>query len=787
MKPFLFEDVVSLLNQSQTTYIYPEPERFPDSSCLLYRGEHRLPINTYKFRIVYLPTRVTQEELARAAKELKEKGELHLVYAPSLQNRLESIKKTFQVADAVRSTKEFLTTFIKSELGRYISAIKTQRPKYYVDAPITVPAGFTRKIPNPLLNFLREPDPHETGAVVALLAEPGQGKTYMSRYLGARLAEISENTHEFIPILIDSSQWQRLSLDDLGSLFKTITNSFRHYSAPIGWMEGHEDRFLDVTLRAGMFRIIFDGFDEYILKNKGTISPADVLKAIKELAESTNAKIIITSRTSFWEMNFSDPEVGPILEEDPILYIYQISPFNLEHARNYYARRLSDKAKAERAVHLFGELRNQDPEFVGRGFVLDLIADFVERDSGAQSPAVGSGPLRWLIDAMCERETLRQDLPLSREEQVEALKQLAFDLATGEPSDSTVLEYAIGATRPDLSHSDIIQCVDKMKSHPIIEYKAAPGVWSFRQEQAHIFFLAEFILSQAGSSVRSLVRSLRLKPGVRQDLAAALVSFALNSKNASGPDGCIQQLVANLSEAPRNDSIDSETRALSATILLRAVDRLKPGGSSHRDRTDCLLRMSGKSAIINQDLSDTIARFDFKGVEFVGCTFAFVTWANCQFDEATRFVNCQLEGNTFMHCRGLGLADFGRSVLDSSTRAWVSNASVAEGKRAYSPEDLRNDISAVIKKFIGRAGLGLKSIAEANLQRGSISLSRHRMEILKCLVGSVLETHHISGTSDKGYNVRPAAEDAGRFFAANNVFTGPLADAFEHLEKTLCS
>ena len=279
-------------------------------SWSLYRGEHKLPLSSYPFLVLHLQSRATQEEIARVAKGISDKTELYVVYNSSLQNWTEFLNKTFgSSAKTIKSTKDFLTTFIKGELARYISEIKKQTPKYYINPPVGTPSGFARKIPNPLLNFLKDVDPSQRGAVVVLLAEPGQGKTYMSRYLGSTLAARSDAYDELIPISIDSTQWQLLSLDDLGSLYKTITNSFKHYSTPISWIDGCRGAsFSKLALKAGMFRIIFDGFDEYVLKNKGAVAPREVLDQLTKLAEITDARIVITCRTSFWELNFSDPK-----------------------------------------------------------------------------------------------------------------------------------------------------------------------------------------------------------------------------------------------------------------------------------------------------------------------------------------------------------------------------------------------------------------------------------------------------------------------------------------------
>jgi hypothetical protein len=55
------------------------------------------------------------------------------------------------------------------------------------------------------------------------------------------------------------------------------------------------------------------------------------------------------------------------------------------------------------------------------------------------------------------------------------------------------------------------------------------------------------------------------------------------------------------------------------------------------------------------------------------------------------------------------------------------------------------------------------------------------MDVLK---GTVLEEHHISGGL-AGFHVRDDASEAVKFYAANNVFTGALREAFEKLQKRL--
>jgi glycine/D-amino acid oxidase-like deaminating enzyme len=119
----------------------------------------------------------------------------------------------------------------------------------------------------------------------------------MSRYLVSHISDIDKR---LVPLMVDSSQWHTMPVEDQRLLAKTIAHSFRHFGATIGWLEGHEEEFLRARLKADVFRIVFDGFDEYILRNRGAVQPLKVLDALASLANATGTRIVITSRTSFW-------------------------------------------------------------------------------------------------------------------------------------------------------------------------------------------------------------------------------------------------------------------------------------------------------------------------------------------------------------------------------------------------------------------------------------------------------------------------------------------------------
>ena len=284
-----FDEVISLINCSRITNINPESVRSEGEYWALYSGQHRIHTSTYPFQVLAIHAKATKESVRAICSELEGARDLHVVYAPSVTKRLGDIRLLVPRSVAnVCTYKEYVVSFIKVELEAYIATLSMQKPDGYVDPPVIVPAGVPLK--NPLMNFLVDDASYfPEGGVGILLAPAGQGKTFMARHLVAQLAGRKSGP---VPVMIESAQWHEMAISDLESLPKTITHSFRHHDASIGWIEGHEEEFIRTTLRADVFRIVFDGFDEYILRSPRSRA-AEVLDTLCELARTTGSRLII--------------------------------------------------------------------------------------------------------------------------------------------------------------------------------------------------------------------------------------------------------------------------------------------------------------------------------------------------------------------------------------------------------------------------------------------------------------------------------------------------------------
>ena len=785
-----FGQVISLLNHSRFSRIADEPVS-REEGWALYRGEYHVHAGKYDFYVVYLFSKASLDQVEKAARAVSGRETVHVVFPASLADYVEKKKMSFPGTVAgFWTVREYLASYIREELGAYSSRL-SEAPKDYIDPPFDTPSGIKRKVPPPPLDFIAtQPTPGEVarGTLGVILADAGQGKTYHCSYLVDRLRKMPGGV---VPIFIDSRQWDSIPLDDLRSLSKTILHSFRYYGAPIPWIEGCEEDFLRVTLRAGLFRIIFDGFDEYVLRNVGTMDPVGVLEALSELAQETEARILLTSRSSFWHANIDPAELESLLQRTGN-HIFTLLPFDTNHARNYFLRRLTDGKSVDRATQIFGTLRNQNPSLMGRGFVLRLIADLVGRGGEAQElPRQQSNQMRWLLERLCEREVERQDLILSAPKQLRMLTQFAREQASGEAGTSLLLEVCLQDVEPSLDDIARRTTVEKLKSHPLLAYEPTSDLWAFSAGQVGIVLLADALVDADRDKLTALARTLAVSPGDLEDLATSVCDSIARGREGRGEQvRTVQLLVAGLAASRPTATTGKELSTafdLRASIALRMVELLAAPQASREERTGVLMELISAKRIEGFRFGGTMNRFDLRGIAFVDCAFQGTAWVACQFDGSTQFSNCSFSGAiSAPRSEALAEAKFDRDCrLDQESRRWLENTLVAAGKRRYNREDLKADIEAIIRKFLSRGGLSVKTIRRSFLMKGSIADSPHRNEIVETLLKTVLETHHVSGVSDGGVGVRDEALDCVKFYAANNVFTGQLADASERLTRHL--
>lgn len=795
-----FADVAKLVNRIGTVHIPETPSDLEQGQWALHIGTVQIGGITNEIRVLYLYADATMDGTRRARTICTRSGAkstIQVVFADSLITRSRTVVDSFSdKAASVLGLTAYFTSFFRTQTENYLKKIRLLDFKNYVDPQVQVAQTFTLKVPNPALSFLLDPETsgnYFNGTLGVLLGEPGQGKTFMSRYLADACA-----SRRTIPIYVHSEQWSRMQPDELTSLWKTIVHSFRYFESPIGWIDGAEEQFLHAALRTGLFRIIFDGFDEFVLWNKGAVDAIDTIRSLQSLSDTTGTRILISSRTSFWESEVVDEEGL----DDKRHHIFRIKPFDENNAQRYFARRFGDSdAKQKDALRLFRDLRQKvdssSMEFVGRGFFLFLIADLVERGFSAGSLQLQNQTVfNWMAEALCEREQRRQDLPLNAREQFDAISDFAEFVVRGEaPSAETLSLVLQGASdiSPDEA-SALAASTGKLKDHPLLQRDPVAGTWRFVQEQIHYNLLAERLIDLCNDSARSvelsnLVTASRFDLQLQADVAFAIVEqiYEINDQSAGGTK--LRQIIAALLDLKKavSHGVDNENASsFSTAIALIATNRVHGKGSSHVDRANFLVSMLPNNDLKGLFFSGSLTRFDFSGLRFEDCIFHQVSWANCKFSMQSTFARCRFIGGSVVACQNFGLADFGNMChLDSDAKVTINSEIIRAGRRSYSEDDLRSDLNSLIFKFIPKDGLGLKSVEGRSLERGTIGNSINKERIIEAFKRTVLEEHVLSGQSGSGYHVTDDAKQSFLYFSTNNVYTGSLKHLFDELRRRI--
>ncbi|EAU55932.1 NACHT domain-containing protein [Mariprofundus ferrooxydans] len=784
MEPIDFKEIAELLNNSNNIEFNPKPIKSDkNKSWDLYKGHYKIHGETLAFEVLYLHAKVTVESLNSAYQQAFTKDFTRVVYPASLDRRIKAHKEIFKEAKNLCTTKEYLSSFIAEELKNYSEKLKSRSPKFYINPNIDVPIGVTRKFPNPIIGALK--DPRESGELIVLLAQPGQGKTFMSEYVVSKLAESDK---DFFPIYINSEQWATMGPAEIGSLWKTITHSFRHMETPIGWATGREDIFVQTTLRAGLFCIVFDGFDEYILQNHGRVNAIEIIKVLSELATETSARILVTSRSTFWESEI-DSQLDNSNKKSIAFSEYKMRAFDPNLARSYFTNRLVNGRQVNMASEMFSRLYSQEDEFIGRGFTLSLIADlFSDPDDIVPYDSTKHSPFMWLMAALCEREQRRQDLPINAVEQIKILSLFAAEIAQKEEPNQILLDFCIETVAPKLSPDARKNCMNNMAPHPLINLIPDSGQWDFTQKQVNVTFLANYLLNATEGEVAHFSNKADINDDFLSDVGIALVQL-LNTFGDQEEDA--EKLISRLlnpSDITIPEYIDSFDclRRLAFIVAFRFVEAsdLK----EKLERTNLLLRLFPNNKLERIPFFGAIAKYDFSKVTFTRCKFDHVRWGNCKFGPETIFEHCNFIGTgSSNNCENFGLAKWNNLIADSEGQAFIDSQRILAGTKNYDLNDLKSDIDSVLKKFFVAGGLGFKKINVNHIATGHISTSYHKGQIIECLSQHVFSLKSNAGIAEKNYyEINNESQEAMRFFANNNVYTGGIKSAFKKLASDLC-
>lgn len=758
MSPITFKDVANLVNRISGTQIninFPahiEPDQF-----IVYPGSVTTSGISFNFEILYLYSDITKDgaRLARTwINRKKDKSRIRVVHAPSVTNSI--IEDMENSSIRCISLADYFLSFISAQTEIYLSKIKELPHDNYIEPQIETPVGIVRKAPNPVLSALTD-STEVKGLVAVLLGEPGQGKTHMSKFLTAELAK----RNHLIPVYVHSEQWWKMPVEDLSSIWKTIVTSFRYFNAPIGWAEGIEKEFVSVALKLGVFVLIFDGFDEFVHWNRGTIDPRESIQELINLAEETGTKLCITSRTSFWRAEISEASESADLVGKNRLFEYTIEPFDVNHAKNYFSKRFPSNIELVTASNRLFSLLKQDSSndvmsFVGRGFFLSLVADLIFRGFSAEKIGTeGQTRLQWIMNALCQREQVRQKLPLDASSQLAVLREFSVLTARGEKRNSETLKMVL-QINGELEASQVDELVRnpaKLKDHPLINFNRNKDAWIFTQDQIEYVLLAEQILDlcfnpQASEELSLLLNDVEFTKTLKTEVATTMVQQIFESKRGAELEFC-KDIISKISALPQSNITDTPTGCFqfAGTLALLAAGRAYSKGTDRTERTGALLNLLPQGQLIGVQFVGTMSGLDLRDLTISNCHFDTVTFANCRFSITTKFENCRFTDLRVSNCEYFGQVMWSKSnKFDDSSRKLVAAELVTAGKKGYGVDNLDADLDCLIRKFLQRETSGFKGVEERNLSRGLIAHSMHKNHVIDSFKRQCLESRPVAGT-----------------------------------------
>jgi hypothetical protein len=737
-----------------------------DGSGSLYRCTARVGIETQVHHFLYLRTDSTRDELERLGARFGAAPQLHVVTSRSGPSQ-SSLKTVFKRAAGLHLLDDLLWQRVKSEFGKYTSALLEDIPnETNFVAPRASELDAKERLDDVLRERLATPatsDPR----VIVLKAPAGVGKTTLARQLVRQLAKSYERVR-VVPVYVESSHWARkiTSVDDL---WEVIRLSLQQFADDIVLPRTTFER----ALKRGLVAFVFDGFDELCGNRLFALSAREVFADLQALVADSDAKIVLTTRTQFWE---AEVDTSTPREE------YSLLPFNAQQAKDYIRKFFaSDDAKFEQARSMYSAVAQTGkvPATAGGARVqfwtlpicVSMICEAV-RAGFDEEVASGAEPqqiVQSLLVGICDRETRRQSLGVSGRQQLELLKELALL----EVDDS-------GFTNDDLAASGVSELdLRKFTSHPLVR-PSHFGRWNLTYE-----FLAPYL--RALAIVDDFDRSGPFRDSVVSAMAA----------ESNGKGALCEHVAQILSDHQGEVDFSSLCARLPATseakcFLIHLAAALADDNASVKsngERTEAVLAPFAAShhplVLKRIRFTGTFDRLDFTSVEFHHCQFVDVVFKQALQWRDALFNQCVFDGTIEFQppssAEALAQATFKGGEFRGDTRVALEKAVLSDsGGREELIKDL---IDLGLAKF-WHNGKYNGSLRKNFWNRGTIGRSKYSETVLEAFMKvGLISDHVISGVDEGGWLFdRESIQDL-RNFMDHRQMSGKVLRAYREIEQ----
>lgn len=760
--------------------------------------------NQFEFSIVFFTSECTIDAISAAGRYVTSSRGIvwNWIYANQLEQSpivLEKLRNQHEIASReaprqhgqrIMSIRDYIVNEFKAKLDRYREFLSGLEARHFVHPSIQTTIHSTNIRP---IEYLTDGLSAKGGSLGVLIGEAGQGKTY---YVWKAIESLNRDTAARLPIFVSSGQWKQMTPAILEDLSAVIAYSFSSAGVGLDIPSEKADRYVDVFLRSGIFSVIFDSFDEYVLGNLSNVSTFSAFHAVRRLCASTEAPIFITTRASFWsdlDEALNQAKVGP----DIRIVRWSLKPFTEDHAKAYFRERFdTNPDQANRAISLFRSaskaVGESGKDLVGRGYFLLLIYELVLRDStnfAAHLSFGGVNPAQWIIDRLCDREVERQGV-VSTALQRKLLRIIATR-RSGERliSDSELINELRASGVPDRIAVNTVAGGEKgsrarLRDHPLMRFQDSSATWDIRYQVVSDLIIAEYLVESINAGSPFDIDNFIRECGLKQERLSNsnLFGFAVDILALDPEKGSrlIRSAIGNVLKSDMGNGF-REAPAMQLLTSL-AVAWISHVGSDMPRTKKCnsLMSMFPSNDFRGAIFTGQLASFDFSSCTFEGVTFHNVGFINCRFSNETRFSNCQFYGGSAAATINLGLADFAASTkMDEAAEIFIAKHMIRSKTRSYKRDEFEKDFKLILKK-LAPSDMHFPNITEGELFSGTMGLKHCRQIVVHTLLGSlIVKTTLESGNAR--YQLAPDYRHVVVVHNSNGNFHGKLNEIYQKL------
>ena len=691
----------------------------------------------------------------------------HLIFPDkhSLANDLPQRKIQFQALDA-DIERDLLSSVCLGGAKR--KELSGGVEDYFIDPDLILADGTTiQNATQHILRWLEEGSKGTNASIAVLVADGGVGKTTLSYMLCKRIHDKKDKT---IPILIESDQWQRgaRSFTTMGDVLNIATDSA--FGSTIG--ATINEGTLPTLIRKGLFRVIFDGFDELCVRPQPGFSPKNIIDHLTTLTtppyKGPKSRILLTARKTFWESIKDDVDTSS-------LEVFEIKGFSNDKRNKYFEKRLEDMYERDLAAKLARQIsggiypeiptegqENRD-KLSGVPFMLDIIARSVGGcakskvvDAKINNLIYRGDPFAYILEFTFQRENERQKINIDPQDQFTVFEELFLAYPNGIPFADLELYLAEYCGIP-MGTSKV---AEGFSNHPLLKLKSEK-LYESRYEVIKVYFLARFLASRLGDKSRkNEIIDLLSKHSTGKTQFLDLLSDQLRQYTE-------EQLVEAMNHASRTirDHRDSAKKDDSGKALFHLIQALlsmtEPTDKATRKqklirllRTEATSQADTESVFRNVILTAQVASYDLRDTKFIQCKFIDIEFKNCIFSDSSIFENCTFDGALeFTNCNNansISVAD--DCYLSKEAEFRLNDLFKRPSKAELKKQFAHNALTQALKKLKGDYGFG--SI-QYQYRTGGFRPGNPYNDVIWDVLESkdIVERHKISGVVGGGLNI----------------------------------